>query len=218
MKTKLSLLLIPLSALWMSTTYAGVDGHQVYTKGGSNPAAAPCIGCHGADGMGMPAAGFPRIAGLPAPYIVKQLHELKSGGSRDNPVMRTVVDAYTDEELQAVANAVSQMPVSLKVNDTSSELPNSAGEELATRGAWDRKIPPCTSCHGPSGVGVGTAFPALQGQGELYLSNQLKARQQGARKNDPNDLMGHIAKSLTDTEVASVSKYFSSLPQNGGRP
>ncbi|WP_432212989.1 c-type cytochrome, partial [Pseudomonas aeruginosa] len=40
--------------------------------------------------------------------------------------------------------------------------------------------------HGPAGSGVGEAFPPLQGQGEMYLSNQLRAWQLGTRRNDPN--------------------------------
>ena len=64
----------------------------------------------------------------------------------------------------------------------------------------------------------GEAFPPLQGQGEMYLSNQLRAWQLGTRRNDPNDLMGHIAKSLSEEEIRSVSQFFATLGQAGGQP
>lgn len=32
------------------------------------------------------------------------------------------------------------------------------GAWLAVRGAWDRNVPACNQCHGPGGIGVGTAF------------------------------------------------------------
>src|SRR5215469_4036422 len=40
---------------------------------GTAGGAAPCIACHGEHGEGNAANGFPRLAGLPAPYIRVQL-------------------------------------------------------------------------------------------------------------------------------------------------
>ena len=60
-------------------------------------------------------------------------------------------------------------------------------------------------------MGVGESFPPLAGQSAQYLSAQLNAWRQGTRKNDPNDLMGHIARSMTDAEVQAVSEYFASV-------
>ena len=86
-------LLFSLTALLAATAQAAVDGQKLYTQGGANPAAAACVTCHGADGMGLAAAGFPRLAGLPAAYLSKQLHDLKQGGSREHPVMKGIADA-----------------------------------------------------------------------------------------------------------------------------
>lgn len=86
---------------------------------------------------------------------------------------------------------------------------------LALRGAWERNIPECVVCHGPSGVGVGKSFPPLVGPSAQYLSSQLRAWQLGTRKNDPSDLMGHIARSLTDSEIKAVSEYFANLTASG---
>lgn len=92
------------------------------------------------------------------------------------------------------------------------------GERLALRGAWERQVPECVSCHGPGGVGVGTAFPPLAGQPASYLVAQLNAWREGTRHNDPNDLMGHIAKSLSAEEVAAVADYFATLNSQEARP
>ena len=56
-----------LACIWVASVQAD-PGADVYTKGGANPAALACLTCHGADGMGMAAAGFPRLAGLSAEY------------------------------------------------------------------------------------------------------------------------------------------------------
>src|SRR3546814_6169758 len=80
--------------------------------------------------------------------------------------------------------------------------------DVCSSDLWDRNIPDCVACHGPSGTGVGDAFPPLAGQSAQYLSSQLTAWRQGTRKNDPNDLMGQIARSLTEDELTAVSTYF----------
>ncbi len=216
-------LLLPVSAL-------ALDGQSIMVHGGSNPAVMPCIACHGTDGKGMPAAGFPRLAGLPADYIVKQIQDIKSD-KRINAVMKSTADAISDEELRAVAEAYAAMPkvnVSTSVNHTGPVTPGS-GAWLALRGAWERNIPECTLCHGPSGLGVGSTFPPLAGQPASYLESQLKSWKGSApaktakqrlkqaantgitRQNDPNGLMQHIAASLTDAEIKAVAEYFGSL-------
>lgn len=222
-----SLLLAILSVFPLSAS--AVDGEAIMTHGATNPAALPCITCHGPDGKGMPAAGFPRLAGLPAIYINKQLQDFRSG-ARDNPVMKPIATALSDEEIAAVASAYAARP---KVNVAPTPAaPNrpiaGTGAWLALRGAWDRNIPECTLCHGPSGIGVGDVFPPLAGQSAIYLESQLQAwrvqktasakgksakstRTPPTRHNDPNGLMQHIAADLSEAEIKSVAAYFESL-------
>ena len=205
------------------------EGESIMIHGATNPAALPCITCHGPDGKGMPAAGFPRLAGLPAEYISKQISDFRSG-ARDNPVMKPIANALSDEEIAAVASAYAARP-KVNVTPTSSVAARpikGSGAWLALRGAWDRNIPECTLCHGPSGIGVGDTFPPLAGQSAMYLESQLNAwrtQQTGSakgkssrttrvpptRKNDPNGLMQHIAADLTVAEIKLVAEYFDSL-------
>lgn len=187
-----------------------LEGRKIFAEGGSQPGAMPCVACHGADGAGMAAAGFPRLAGLPAPYVRKQLEDFK-GGSRSNPVMQPVANALTDAEIEAVSQALAAMPGPVPQAVYRGDMPLNAAQKLAQQGAWERQIPACASCHGPAGTGVGDAFPPLAGQPAAYLAEQLMAWQNGTRHNDPNDLMGHIAKSLTAEEVQGVAQYFASL-------
>lgn len=196
--------------LLLGNAYA-LDEKKIFTEGGSQPGAMPCVACHGADGLGLAAAGFPRLAGLPAAYVRKQLTDFSSG-ARSNPVMQPLAKALTEAEIAAVSQAVAAMPFPAAVTVPRSEMPGNAAQKLALQGAWERQIPACVSCHGPAGVGVGDAFPALAGQPAAYLAAQLTAWQNGTRRNDPNDLMGHIAKSLTPEEAQGVAHYFASLP------
>lgn len=183
---------------------------NIYMQGGSLPGAAPCVACHGADAMGLAAAGFPRLAGIPADYLSKQLHDFQSG-KRISPVMQPLAKALTEADIKSVTTAIAAMPAPEVPAINRSVSPKGVGETLALRGAWDRQIPECVSCHGPGGVGVGSAFPPLANQPEMYLIAQLNAWRDGTRRNDPNDLMGHIAKALSEDEIKAVAQYFASV-------
>lgn len=193
------------------------DGQKIFTQGGAQPGATACFACHGGDGMGMPAAGFPRLAGLSEGYLSKQLEDFRNG-SRVSAVMQPLAKALAEDEIQAVSSTLAAMPAPKSPLITRNESPKSPGEKLALRGAWDRQIPECVMCHGPGGVGVGVAFPPLVAQPASYLVAQLNAWRDGTRHNDPNDLMGHIAKSLTPDEINAVADYFSTLGNQEAKP
>lgn len=72
------------AALLLTMQAQAADGQKIYAQGGANPAAMACGTCHGADAMGMAAAGFPRLAGISAGYTRKQLEDFRSG-ARSNP-------------------------------------------------------------------------------------------------------------------------------------
>lgn len=194
---------------------SSADGRTVYERGGEKPAAMACVSCHGPEALGSDAGGFPRLAGLPSPYVVKQLRDFRSG-TRSSPVMQPIAAALSEAERQAAAAYVAKLraPAARKVDRA--DRAQGLGEVLALRGAWERDIPECVTCHGPGGVGVGDHFPPLSGQPASYLSAQLDAWRAGTRRNDPDDLMGHIARSLTDAEVSAVAKYFEALTRKEG--
>jgi cytochrome c553 len=210
------MLLSGLMLLLVQTAHA-VEGQKVFTQGGAQPGATACLACHGADGMGLAPAGFPRLAGLPAGYLGKQLHDFRSG-ARTSPVMQPLAKALSEEEITAVTTTLAAMPAPKLAPVSRSQVATGVGERLALRGAWERQVPECVSCHGPGGVGVGTSFPPLAGQPASYLVAQLNAWREGTRHNDPNDLMGHIAKSLSAEEVAAVADYFATLNSQEARP
>ncbi|MBF6039550.1 cytochrome c4 [Pseudomonas sp. P154a] len=193
-----------------ATPAFAADAQKIFSQGGANPGAIACSTCHGADGLGMPSAGFPRLAGLPADYLTKQISDFRSG-TRGNPIMQPIAQALSEDESKALAVMLAKMPSPAVKPVNRAHAAKGPGEILALRGAWDRNIPECVACHGPSGIGVGATFPPLSGQSAQYLKSQLNAWRQQTRKNDQDDLMGHIARSLTDTEVEAVSQYFADL-------
>jgi cytochrome c553 len=82
-----------------------------------------------------------------------------------------------------------------------------AGRAIAAQGMGAE--PACSSCHGPNGTPAeGMPFPYLAGMSAEYLAKQLFDYRDGTR---PNAIMEPIAKTLADTEVASLAWYYASL-------
>ena len=188
-----------------------LDGASIARQGNGH-GVAPCMACHAADGGGQAAAGFPRLAGLPQAYLRKQLDDFAQG-ARVNVTMQPVASGLSDAERDAVAAYYSKLPVP-KPAPVAEPSRNDAqlAQSLATRGRWSDGLPACEQCHGPGGVGVGDHFPPLAGQSAVYLVNQLHAWQQGARRNDPLQLMQTVANKLSDADIAAIGDWYAAQP------
>jgi len=73
----------------------------------------------------------------------------------------------------------------------------------------------CGLCHGPNGISTLPNAPNLAGQQAIYLSEQLKNYRNGKRQ---NEVMGVIAKPLTDTEIAQLSAWYSAIKVTAETP
>lgn len=179
------------------------DPAQLANSGAGGLAA--CASCHGAQGEGM--AAMPRLAGINAAYLRKQLDDF-ANGAREHALMSPiakVMSPATREAMSAYYGAMS-LPAPTPPDEAH------PGARVAQRGAWDRNVPGCVQCHGPGGRGVGEAFPPIAGQTAAYLSAQLDAWKAGRRSNDPIGLMQAAARGLTAEEISDVADYFSKLP------
>ncbi|HTX24155.1 MAG TPA: c-type cytochrome [Steroidobacteraceae bacterium] len=76
------------------------------------PAAAVCVACHGADGVGV-AAQYPDIAGQHPDYIVQALREYQTG-ARKNPVMAGMAAQVKPGDLKEIAEYYGSLRPSLK--------------------------------------------------------------------------------------------------------
>jgi cytochrome c553 len=178
---------------------------------GEGLGSAPCMTCHGADGAGMAAAGFPSLALLQPGYMVKQLQDIQSG-ARASAIMAPIVASLTPAQMDAVSHYyASQQPAAVASTEGDAAV-LARGEQLVNEGDWARYVVPCASCHGPGNRGVGDEFPALAGQNAAYLKQQLLAWQTGSRNNDPQQLMLAIAERLSPVDIDAVAEYLSRLP------
>ena len=82
-------------------------GGSIYNRGAEGIMA--CTACHGPNGEGIDAAGFPKITGQKIEYTIKTLNDFRSGYRNNdmNGMMRDLAKAMTDEQIEAVANYLS---------------------------------------------------------------------------------------------------------------
>ncbi|MGH8210146.1 MAG: c-type cytochrome, partial [Steroidobacteraceae bacterium] len=168
---------------------------------GAPHGAPPCSSCHGQAGEGIAATGFPRLAGLPAAYLLAQLDALASG-IRQSPVMGPLAQGLSPRERSQLADYYAALPGPVGATAAAGAR---LDDGLALHGRWSDEIPGCVQCHGANGSGVGATFPPLAGQPAVYIANQLRAWKQGTRRGEPLNLMQAIASRLSERDIRAVS-------------
>ncbi len=80
-------------------------GKQIYRGGNKESNVPACMACHGPNGSGVPAAGWPALSGQYPAYLVMQLKAFATDErSNDaNSMMRDIAARMTDEEMAAAA-------------------------------------------------------------------------------------------------------------------
>jgi cytochrome c553 len=66
----------------------------------------------------------------------------------------------------------------------------------------------CNVCHGANGLSTLPNAPHLAGQPAIYFTEQMKAYRSGKRS---HEVMGVIAKSLTDAEIENLAVWYESI-------
>jgi len=178
----------------------GRSGELIAMSGGEGGARYACVSCHGARGEGN---GFdaPRLAGLPAGYLQKQMQDY-AAGLRPHAVMGDVARFLDSHERVQVANFYAALPPRA--------MPPAAEEAVAatTPALYARA---CQECHGALGAGTDLG-PPLNAQPAAYLAQQLRDWQVSKRRNDGNHVMLKVAQQLSPEEVHQLSLYLAQTP------
>ncbi len=189
-------------------------GVQIATQGAPGGTVA-CATCHGQNGGGDEGGAFPRLAGLNAGYLARQLRAFRDGG-RDHPIMSPMAKPLTEAEVAAVSAYYAALPAVSNAKPPR-DLSTAVGRVLATEGDWtNRSLPACAQCHARDGLGAGEAFPALAGQVYTYTLAQLEAWARGKRTPDPHGIMSPVAARLSLDEAKSVAAYFAGMALGPG--
>ncbi|UUX95251.1 c-type cytochrome [Aquabacterium sp. J223] len=184
----------------------GASGALIAVSGGEGGARYACATCHGARGEGN---GFdaPRLAGLPAGYLQKQMEDY-AAGLRPHAVMRDVAGFLDSHERVRVANHYAAL--------APAGMPAATEERpaAATAGLYARA---CATCHGADATGT-VHGPPLNAQPALYLAQQLQDWQKSKRRNDGNHAMLKVARQLGSEDVRQLSLYLARIPARPADP
>lgn len=161
--------------------------------------AATCAGCHGSDGVSTNPV-WPNLAGQHRDYLVEALKAYKTG-ARQNAMMSATAKGLSDADVQDLAGHFAALKAK----------PAVAAGSAPDRAAGKAKAEACAACHGANGVSGNPAWPSLAGQQKDYLVAALKAYKDGART---NEVMGGMAKGLSDADIEALAAYYSSASIN----
>ena len=170
--------------------------------------AAVCGACHGVDGNS-PAPNFPKLAGQGERYLLKQLHDIKSG-ARPVIEMTGMLDNLSDQDMADIAAYFASQKMSVGAADPKLV---ERGEALFRGGKLEEGMPACIGCHAPNGAGLAAAgYPHLGGQHAQYTAKQLTDFREGNRTNDGDAMiMRSIAAKLSNKDIEAVSSFIQGL-------
>lgn len=167
---------------------------------------ALCTGCHNEDGNST-APEFPKIAGLDAAYITKQIYDFKKD-KRVSEIMGPMANQIPDKDIPMLAAYFSKQK---RTTGTVENVKLAAqGQQIYDDGIISSAVPACSGCHGEKGEGT-DKFPRLAGQHTTYLITQMNNFKNAVRNNDARKVMRAVTSRMTEQEMKAVAEYITSM-------
>jgi len=189
----------------------GTAPAQIDIKRGAQIAQEVCVACHAADGNS-PTPANPKLAAQHADYLVKQLSDFKPAEGAEQPVRPSAIMAgfaamLSPEDIRNVAAhfAAQKLEPAAATDQALAE----AGRNIYRVGIAAKGVPACAGCHSPTGAGIPSQYPRLQGQFAEYAEAELVKFRSGERDN--SEPMRTIAERLSDREIKAVAQYMAGL-------
>lgn len=167
-----------------------------------------CASCHG-DGGVSKKAGIPSLAGQMRQYTIAQLRDFRSS-TRAEPgtlaYMWGVSALLDDATIEGLADYYAAQPAAPGKPGNAALV--AKGRKLYEKGAPERGIRACASCHGDAAEGA-SGFPRLAGQREEYVYAQLKVF--GTTLRPHGVLMKKETAAMKPAEMKALAAYVHSL-------
>lgn len=179
--------LAPAFALAALALAAGAAEAQDETEPEAVGAVAACAVCHGPEGGGRNRLAAPRIGGLEAWYVERQLENFRRGIRGGSPE-----DIY-GSQMHAVALMLDSSDVIADVAEHIASLTPDWPEQTVSGDAerGEQLYSVCTACHGEEGRGGEELnTPSLVGMSDWYVLRQLQYFMDGTRGTHPADTYG----------------------------
>ena len=157
-----------------------------------------CDFCHGENNLPRD-PDMPIIAGQQFYYLYVQLKDYKSG-LRANPIMGSIVQGFTKEELRNLAQYFAEEEWTYTGYRTPEGVENEAQRGF-TAGQ-------CVQCH-LGGYEGNSGTPRLAGQQRDYLERTMLEFKNKARLNSP--AKGSLLGGYTDARIAAMADYLGGL-------
>ena len=181
-----------------------------------------CAGCHGEYGEGGKNGEYPRLAGLPANYIVQQIKLFKEEKRKNMPMRPYANDReLPDEDIPSVAVYLSQIKLSttMPVFDDkvsaydklliAKKVFNIAKVEGDLELGEELYVDDCQLCHGKNGMGKEDSdTPPLTGQYTQYMNKQIKQFVNGERWHEYAE---ELFAEMEPDEIQAIMAYLSVL-------
>jgi len=185
-----------------------------------------CAGCHGEYGQGGKQGEYPRIAGMPAAFTIKQL-ELFRDRKRPNIAMIEFVDErqMPKEDISNIAQYLENIKLNTRLPAVDETAPgfNAHARLLESKKLMQIGRAPgdikkgfklykkqCATCHGKDGYGsIRKAAPLLAGQYTNYLWRQVKKLRDRVRIHDEDDPEDELLDDFTDQELTDIFAWLS---------
>jgi cytochrome c553 len=179
-----------------------------------------CAACHGKNGEGGSDGTYPRLAGLRAKYIARQLRAFKSKERINIPMYPYAIERDLPEpDVLDIARLLSkielptempELPESasalerLLAADSVFNVPRAPGDVERGAGIYEEK---CRKCHGKEAWGRGSS-PQLAGQHTAYVRRQIELYKTGDRTY-ADERMQTVIDTLAEPEIEALLAYFS---------
>jgi cytochrome c553 len=201
----------PWDSATLTQTLSAMPGGDV-SRGEQAHNTLLCVSCHAVTGQPN-SRNFVNLNHQPENYVKKVLIDYRDD-RRAEPygqakIMTYIAKTLTDQQIADLAAFYSAQP--LPQGKQADYQAPAAISQIVAQGDMSRMVMSCAACHGAQGQGNGDLFPALAGQEIDYTVRTLKAYRSGERQNDVNQMMGNIAKQLTDEEITGLAHYYANL-------
>lgn len=172
-----------------------------------------CLLCHGTNGNGNYGIRAPKVSGVEAWYLKRQLENFAAGirgtpsGDAPGHEMAPVALRLREEgQLDAAVAFLAKL-------DPGRPAPTVTGNVAHGRKLYET----CAACHGATGEGsVQLQAPALASRSDWYLVTQLVNYREGLRGADERDTLGAQMRAIAatlpgDAAIADVVAYINTL-------
>jgi len=185
-----------------------------------------CAGCHGVFGQGSIEGEYPRLAGLDAEYIAKQLSDFKQRKRLNIPMIPFANEReLPGNDVLIISEYLSniQLPTRLPPVDKENfdalerleaskrvvNIKDSPGDiELGRKVYMDE----CASCHAKDGFGIKKKkAPQLAGQYSTYLLRQINLYRTGKRLHDEEKDDAEIFNEFSDEVISNMLAFLATL-------